>query len=165
MVSMSRSWPPYLFPDLNQENCTETSPESRRYNCIAWAANNDGRWWWPDAFNVGYWPSNAPREETLEAFVRAFESLGYFQCADGSLEPGFEKIALYAKGAGEKLIPTHAARQLPNGRWTSKLGNCEDIEHSTVEALLGPSYGSPVCYLKRLKEHKTIENSQLEPLG
>ena len=31
------------------------------------------------------------------------------------LEPGFEKIALYADNSGK---PTHAARQLDNGRWT-----------------------------------------------
>ena len=46
---------------------------------------------------------------------------------DGPLQDGYEKIAIYALD-GE---PTHAARQLDTGRWTSKLGKHEDIEHDT----------------------------------
>jgi hypothetical protein len=44
----------------------------------------------------------------------------------------FEKIALYADKNG---LPSHAARQLPSGTWTSKLGPMEDIEHLMLEAL------------------------------
>jgi hypothetical protein len=35
--------------------------------------------------------------------------------------------------------PTHAARQLPSGRWTSKLVLREDIEHD-LHALSGEAY-------------------------
>jgi hypothetical protein len=52
------------------------SPESPEYNCIAFAANEDFGWWWPIPESLYYWPENTPREETLEAFVRAFETLG-----------------------------------------------------------------------------------------
>ena len=31
------------------------------------------------------------------------------------------------------LEVTHAARQLPSGKWTSKLGDADDIEHNTLE--------------------------------
>ena len=44
--------------------------------------------------------------------------------------------------------PTHAARQLPNGKWTSKLGRWEDIEHD-LEGLTGEMYGSVQQILKR----------------
>jgi hypothetical protein len=146
---MVGSWPPDDFPHLTAENFVETSPRTDRYNCIAWAASDETRWWWPDALEIYYWPIGIPRENTLEAFVAAYSRLGYDLCEDGSLEEGFTKLALYAGlHIGSNAI-THAARQLPNGKWTSKLGSCEDIEHTTVEALDGPSYGRAICFLKR----------------
>ena len=45
-------------------------------------------------------------------------------------------------------MPTHAARQFPGGRWTSKLGPAEDIEHE-LEELAGPLYGEVVLILRR----------------
>jgi hypothetical protein len=44
--------------------------------------------------------------------------------------------------------PLYAARQLPNGRWTSKLGEWEDIEHA-LHDLTGMVYGSVVLVMKR----------------
>jgi hypothetical protein len=58
---------------------------------------------------------------------------------------GFEKIAIYV--LDEK--PQHAARQLPNGKWTSKLGQYEDIEHNALEGLEGSIYGYVACVMKR----------------
>ena len=87
---------------------------------------------------------------TLSAFIAAFETLQYQQCADGSLETGYEKIVLFARmNPDGVLAPTHAARQLPNGRWTSKIGQCEDIEHQQVEDVNGPTYGTPVQFMSR----------------
>jgi len=45
-------------------------------------------------------------------------------------------------------VPTHAARQLENGRWTSKLGELEDIEHD-LHHLASGAYGAVVQILKR----------------
>jgi hypothetical protein len=87
-----------------------------------------------------------PREVTLVAFVEAFRVLGYEECDDGSLEDGYQKIAIFADDAGN---PTHAARQLPNGEWTSKLGQLEDIVHATVDDVNGPTYGTPVEFMRR----------------
>jgi hypothetical protein len=142
------SWQPNELPNLTDGNRVITSPLSRRYNCIGWAAGIDVQWWWP----VGryYWPPNVPREETVEAFVRAFATIGYIECQDGSLEAGFEKVAIYAAhDAGGGLTPTHAARQFSDGRWTSRLGSCEDIEHTSLEDVNCRSYGAPVVYLRR----------------
>ena len=61
----------------------------------------------------------------MRALEKAFRSLGYEACPDESLEPSFEKVALYGFG----FFYTHAARQLANGKWTSKFGKAEDIEH------------------------------------
>mgnify|MGYP001594819526 CR=1 FL=1 len=121
-----------------------TSPSSKEYNCIAWAAGDEKRFWWPFG---GYWPPVVPRETSLEVFVKLFNNLGYEKCDHGDLEPGYRKIAIYAKTDG---IPTHAARQLDNGKWTSKLGKAEDVEH---DGLMLPilSYGQPVLFLRRKK--------------
>ena len=44
----------------------------------------------------------------------------------------------------------HAARQLENGTWTSKMGRKEErIEHDAPENLLGPLYGQNVTFMKR----------------
>jgi hypothetical protein len=84
-------------------------------------------------------------ESDVAAFVAAFGTLGYEPCADGTLEDGFEKIAIYRSPSGIQ----HAARQLSTGRWTSKLGGLEDIEHGSPAELEGAEYGQVVQYLRR----------------
>lgn len=133
-----------VFPRLAPDNNEITSPSTPRYNCIAWAAGDAERCWWPDADGVAYWPGGVPRAETVEAFVDAFRTLGYGPCDDGELEPGHEKVALFAHLG----LPTHAARQLPDGRWSSKLGRSVDIAHA-LDALDGPLYGAAVLFLRR----------------
>jgi hypothetical protein len=133
-----------LFPDLSAWGYRITSACDVTYNCIAWAAGRTDAWWWPDPMGVGYWPTGLPRTETMSAVVRAFEELGFLTCQSAGLEPGFEKIVIYASAGS----PTHIARQLPTGLWTSKLGVLEDIEH-TVEGLAGSEYGSPDIVMKR----------------
>ena len=148
---MAGSWDAADFPRLTPDSFVTTSPATHRYNCIAWAAGETRRKWWPDPANIGYWPKGAPRKETLDAFVLAYKTLGYSVCEDGSLEPGFQKIALFTKRYLSGTRPTHAALQLPSGRWTSKLGDLEDIDHVNLDALRGPAYGAVACYLKRLR--------------
>lgn len=131
-------------PRLSPANHKVTSPRSAGYNCIAWAAGDESQFWWPDHKAAGYWPADIPREETIEAFVAVFGTLGYTPCADAAAEPGYQKVALYAFDGA----PTHAARQLPGGRWSSKLGRGYDIEHD-LDALDGPVYGAPAVFLRR----------------
>ena len=136
------------FPNLNRANHRITSIRTFRYNCIAWAAESNIKWWWPRLSRTSrsYWPPGVPQEVTLAAFIEAFRLLAYQECADGSLENGYQKIALYADASGK---PTHAARQLPDGTWTSKLGNLEDIVHTTVDDVSGPLYGAPARFMRR----------------
>jgi hypothetical protein len=104
---------------------------------------------------TGYWPEGAPRAVTLDAFVAAYGTLGYVRCADGNLEAGFEKVVVYCRSGK----PTHAARQLPTGEWTSKLGKDLDISHDTPEEVCTyharcMEYGSPTQFLKRpIRDH------------
>jgi hypothetical protein len=134
-----------LFPQLSVNGYQVTSPSTGDYNCIAWAALENDRWWWPDPYGICYWPEAAPREETLEAFVRAFSLFGYELSNSFTLESGFEKIAIFIDSDG---IPTHMARQLQNGSWTSKIGELEDIEHE-LNGLEGDAYGHVAAVLTR----------------
>lgn len=84
-------------------------------------------------------------EETVEAFVEAFGTIGYEPCDEGLLDESFEKIALFEV---DRTV-THAARQVEDGGWTSKLGPAEDIGHATVDSLEGGAYGSVAAYLRR----------------
>lgn len=135
-----------LFPGLRGVSYEITSPAQPDYNCIAWAAGDDSRWWWPDEFHQYYWPEPAPRLSTLGAFAEAFRTLGFEVCEDSTSELGWEKIAIFASPDG---MPTHAARQLPDGTWTSKLGNLEDIKHRDLRHVGGDAYGEPTLILRR----------------
>lgn len=142
------NWPPHHFPNLTygkDANHKVTSPKTTRYNCIAWATGDIERRWWPGYIDY-YWPPGISEEEEISSFVEAFELLGYSLCADGSLEDGFEKVAIYALG---NSAPTHAARQLRNGKWTSKMGDFHDIEHELHENVNGPKYGKARCFMRR----------------
>lgn len=156
---MCPSVDPTDFPNLIAGNHKDTSPLDNRYNCIAYAADVDSKWWWPDAMNRGYWPPNVTRKETLDAFIEAYGTNGYVVCSDDSVEQGFEKVAIYAKGPQQDQ-PTHAARQLPNGKWTSKLGKAEDIEHDTPAGVEGPGYGRAVIFMKRPTPKPAMQTPQ-----
>ena len=145
IFAMSEETIEEIFPRLGNEQYSITSPETIEYNCIGWAAKDDERWWWPDAMAQYYWPPGVPREESLEAFVQAFETLGYQICNSASFEEGFEKVAIYVNPTGK---PTHASRQLKASVWTSKLGSLEDIEHD-FESVSGSQYGTVAVIMKR----------------
>jgi hypothetical protein len=138
-----------LFPGLRATSYRVTSPPTRDYNCIAWATGDALNWWWPvgDPFDEPrFWPTGVAREVTLAAFLAAFTSVGYGPCDNTILESGFDKIAVFADQGGR---PTHACRQIEEGRWTSKLGRSEDVEHELHAPLEGDTYGRIVLVMKR----------------
>lgn len=118
------------FPDIAPSGYELTSPDTIDYNCVAWAVAQDtDSWWWPDDSGESFWPSEVPREETVEAFVMAFQLYGYEKCDSADVEAGFQKIAIYANAS---QVPQHVALLNPQtGRWLSKIGPAEDIEHNT----------------------------------
>ena len=121
------------FPKLLEIN--QTSEATQTYNCIAWALGLSDRWWWPS--NRATWHPDVVRENTIDAFTTMFSKFGYLPCDAEYQEMGKEKIALFCLDGK----PTHAARLLQNGYWTSKLGPNIDISHS-LRDLEGPAYGS-----------------------
>jgi hypothetical protein len=134
-----------IFPKLINKGYEITSPINRRYNCIAWAAKDDIKWWWPDSQNNYFWPDEIPRHESIECFIAAYQLFGYSVCENGILEEGYEKVAIFTD---QQNRPTHAARQLPSGKWTSKLGELEDIEHE-LEGVEGVQYGNARLFLRK----------------
>jgi len=140
-----------IMPDLQRDRYRVASPDDAIYNCIAWAAGNDQRWWWPLPTGGGgnYWPASVPRECTIQRFREAFALQGYVECSSPDLDDAVEKVAIYVDATG---VPTHAAHQQPDGRWASKLGTYVDIEHDSLEDVGGTSgqaYGSVAVIMER----------------
>jgi hypothetical protein len=132
-----------IFPRLKDDNHRITSPETRDYNCIAWAAGDMQNWWQPGVF----WPVEATQDDYgIAALIQVFRAMGFEPCESGDSEPNFEKIALYNNGR----FYAHAARQLSTGKWTSKLGRTEDIEHDAPDDVAGGVYGDVSQFMKRL---------------
>ena len=144
----------HRHPAVREYGYQKTSEKDSGYNCVAWAAGMTTSHWWPLEIlsDDCYWPPGAPcHDESVPTFIAAFVTLGYEPCADGSLEKEYEKVAIYAKGG----VVVHMARQLADGRWTSKWGGMGiDFAHR-IEALedsakYGKSdYGKVAQYLRR----------------
>ena len=137
-------WLKQEFPGLHLFGYQITSPPTPQYNCIAWAAGENNRWWWP----IGkYWPGQGRFDESVKSFVTAFAKRGYVPCESDSFEPTLEKLTIYVGSDG---LVKHMARQLPDGRWTSKLGANVDIAHC-LDGLRGDRYGEVEQILCRPK--------------
>ena len=134
------------FPNSEKEPFKKTSDISQIYNCIAWAAGDDSKWYEPDPYGMYYWPPEIPRVYSINAYISVFEKIGYIKCDNSDIEIGYEKVAVFSI----KRVPTHAARQLSNGLWTSKLGQNIDVSH-TIKAIEEGQYGNVIQFLKRKK--------------
>lgn len=143
-MSEADAWLRRNFPNLRSGQYQITSSDTRDYNCLAWAASETDRKWNP-LDPDDYWPLGVTRAQTKDAFIAAYETRGFVECYNSEVEHGYEKIAIYANAVG----PQHAARQLGNGAWTSKLGDGWDIEHPTLEGVECGDYGHPIAYMKR----------------
>ena len=134
------------FPNLRPGNYAKTSEWDDTYNCVAFAGGDTSRKW--DSSKLGYyWHPQAFDDDVYYALESQFAlECGYVRCNDGSLEPGFEKVAIYADDDDNW---THAAHQLQSGEWESKCGDEEDIRHASPSDLEGVEYGYVKQYMKR----------------
>jgi len=136
---------PY-FPNLHRAR--KDSDADSTYNCIAWAADDNTQPWDPYLY---YWPEGARRDYSLQACIEAFEQIGYVICDSPEIEDGFEKVAIWSLNNEYE----HAAKQLDNGEWTSKVGKCEDIIHDLDDLYSEDQvngYGNIACYMKRPRQ-------------
>jgi hypothetical protein len=150
--------------DYDQVN---VSPATEDYNCIAWAAGRTDKPWWPSKEAPFYydWPVELPREEagreTLENFIKAFQLQGYRVCRSSKHRSGIEKVALFAGSGGN---PLHAARQLESGRWTSKCGDYEDIDHVNLAVMEGKVYGRALEFLERRRDGRPFFSDRIRSI-
>ena len=136
-----------LFPNLADSGYEITGEASLVYNCTAWALGITSQRWDCDVPG-SYWPPSLPRDNRIETLMRLFAGEGFSLCDDDSPEPGYKKIALYAFVG----LFTRVARQLEDGRWTSKLGKREVITHSSPANLTGGFFGNVHCIMRRPSE-------------
>ena len=129
------------FPRLTPGNYRVTSPPSPDYNCIAWAAGDTGRWWEPGV----YWPATTPPGDYgTGVLTLAFQARLRIMCGRGT------GAGIRQGGSVLRRRVLHARRrQLPDGKWTSKLGGGEDIQHDAPEDLSGGAYGEVVQFMRR----------------
>lgn len=111
--------PNAAFPNLTPTNHRVIGPATDRFNCIAWACGNVRQWWQPGP-NF-HWPVGAePGNGSVGNLLAALAAVGYAPCPDGNLEPGTEKVAVYAMGTSTH---TRHANSLRAGAAKSESGN------------------------------------------
>lgn len=137
-----------LFPLLVGTSYLEASAATDTYNCIAFAFGDMMNWWWPCKGYGIYWPPGFPLDDSVATLVSIFELHGYSVCNNGEHEHPYEKIVIYSRDNRFK----HAARQLRSGRWASKLGEEQDIEHEKAEHVENADYGVGETFLKRRRD-------------
>jgi hypothetical protein len=125
---------------LTSTNCQQTSNIDQTYNCLAFAALDLLHVWDPSLDQGYYWPPGIPAGTSAGDWMKALKSRGFvwFHSGDMQPEPHLVKVVIFGSVGGQA---THAARQLKNGQWTSKLGDYEDIVHDKPEDVAGGSYG------------------------
>ena len=118
---------------------------------------------WPeeDADGVSVWPHCNDGKTDIKTFIEAFTENGFEVCNDNLEENHTQKVALYCYPGTFEC--THAARQLSNGLWTSKLGESNDIQHSTPYTIQGRIYGNVACILRRrdIWEDEELEEEEV----
>lgn len=115
------------------------------YNCVAYAVGDVHNFWYDVKVKGYYWPPGTPSADTYEGWIKVFMDHGYVETNDSSLEPEFEKVAIY----GTAEAPEHVARQKATGAWTSKMGKGHDIDHSSLSVLEHGIAGIRVKLMKR----------------
>jgi hypothetical protein len=115
------------------------------YNCISHTLNINNDISWPFD-NNNYWPVS--RDLTKESFDKFYEFHGFekMNLLDFSYEPKYIKVALYTN----KGIPTHAAIQVDEFFWESKIGELGIIKHDLFE-IEDNVYGEVTQIYRKLK--------------
>jgi hypothetical protein len=147
------------LPNLTRGNHAITSGMTPEYNCVSHAIYEQSIALWPD--NDHRWPMSVERVETIGAFVKLFSQMGFEEIplVDARVFAGYEKIAIFAIND----MPTHVARQLRSGRWTSKLGTLADIDHADLRCLESGEYGTVVRLMRRIYTGRPPELPPVAP--
>lgn len=153
-----------VFPDLkNDENFEILSPQTPKYNCIAWAMQFEDRWVSIFEYPGYWWPDGVEKTMSPSALIHAFEAVGFTLCDNSNWEDGFDKVVLYKKADEDQW--THAARIVSETTEHSKFGPSFDGTHShnvlcaTGLGYENQSYGVAYAFMKRSKTFHVPEES------
>lgn len=149
-----------VFPDLAKDDSFKvTSDCDRLYNCIGFAIGYQDVWISISRDNIPWfwWPDTVPYDDLQDSLVKVFEYFGFEICNNDIPEPGYDKVALYAKDGKWK----HAARIIGLDLYHSKLGECYDIHHKSGDVLntannTSNSYGVPFVFMRRKFSDKVL---------
>lgn len=149
-----------LFPRAAIGHIHATSPATEEYNCIAWAIDTDRYFIWPDEDGFLPWPPTLPRTPDLATFT-AFFNLAHFRDSPPPENDfaAFEYVAIY----GQNGLVEHAARLLPAGLWTSKLGDKADISHRMAADIVNDEYGQILKFMRRPRRIGGYPLPELKP--
>jgi hypothetical protein len=90
----------------------------------------------PDA-----WPVDLPPDNSLPNVQALLRRLGFVDCTDDkAIDP--RTTVVVAIFLYDDRTPAHFAEQLANGKWLSKLGGGNDIEHRTTQSVEGGANGT-----------------------
>lgn len=141
-----------LFPLLNDYELINNS-ESDNYNCISHTLGIKDKWSWSYDKNEiyeydydHYWPVRC--ELTKESFDDFYEYHGFekIKLLDFSYNPKYTKVVLYTNNG----VPTHAAIQINEFFWESKIGMFGILRHDLFE-IENDVYGEVTQIYRKLK--------------
>lgn len=133
------------FPLLrNPGNFQQNSLPDPRYNCIGWALGLDCLFVASDSIPWHWWPDGVNRDFSEIALLECFKCFGFLECDDSTIEPLFDKVALYSLDGQW----THAAKVVAVDRYHSKFGYNVDGFH-TSGSVLSTKYGTVYQFMKR----------------
>jgi hypothetical protein len=147
------------FPHLNEKNTKVIGKHTHNYNCFAFAMGDKKHWW---GTGGGYWPA---KEDSLS--IKGFDEILH-DVANGeqtsdwkTVEPGYVKIAVMTDDGKDVGEVEHAVRQLPSGKWASKMGSFGIIENDDLHEIEGGSYGK-VARVYKIKESEWLKLRHLK---
>ena len=140
------------FPPLRiTGNFHQNSNPDARYNCIGWALGLNDLFVASDNVPWHWWPSGISRDFSENSLLECFKCFGFLECDDATIEPSFDKVALYSLNGQW----THAARVIDVDRYHSKFGYNVDGFHKSGN-VLSTKYGTVYKFMKRPLNNRGI---------
>lgn len=134
------------------------------YNCIGFAMGMQNvcvALRHPQLIDWCWWPPTAPRTLDPQSLIAAFEYFGFEVCANGTVEPDYDKVALYEKN-GEWQ---HAAVIEEEDLYHSKMGVWWDIVHRSGDLFHDDAYGDIFAYMRRPIANRWITQDKRPTIG
>jgi hypothetical protein len=131
------------FPNSFLEPLEISSPETGDYNCLAWALNDNSKWY--ESEDDYCWFDKIDRDNKLSTIQKIFEQIGFNLTRNSEYQVDIERVALFST---DNIDCSHLARQIGKNVWTSKLGSSYDVNH-TLRAIEDGIYGNPILFLER----------------